>query len=204
MDTIFRNIWIGLTTASLLDQVNLVLGVVGVWLMVRRTLWAFPVGLVAVAVQGVLFFQTRFYADGTLQIFFFVTLAWGWIHWVRDRGTAPELPVTALTARGRLVTALLIGGGTVAWALVAQRWTNSIMPWRDAIIAALQAAGQVLQARKKLECWSLFTAANLIAIPAYWSAELAYTAVLFAVYLVLGLAGWWAWWKAARASSSHG
>jgi nicotinamide mononucleotide transporter len=196
---ILRNIWTGLTSASLLDQVNLVLGVVGVVLMVRRTLWAFPVGMVAVTVQGVLFFQTRFYADATLQVFFFVTLAWGWRHWVRDRGAAPELPVTTCGTKGRVIAILAAGIATVAWAQAAQLWTDTRMPWRDAAIAMVQVVGQVLQARKKLECWAFFTVANVIAIPAYWAADLAYTAFLFGIYLVLGLAGWRAWWKAMRA-----
>lgn len=199
MDTIFRNIWTGLITASPLDQLNLVLGVVGVVLMIRRTLWAFPVGLVAVAVQGVLFFRARFYADAALQVFFFVTLAWGWRHWVRDRGHAPELPVTRLSWRARGLTLAAVTLATVAWALAARAWTDTRMPWRDAAIAMLQVAGQLLQARKNLENWALFTVANVLAIFAYWSAELAYTAFLFAIYLVLGLAGWRAWWKAMRA-----
>jgi len=62
----WQNIVQGLTTATPLDQANLVLGIIGVWLMIRRSLWAFPVGLVAVTVQGVLFFQSRYYADATL------------------------------------------------------------------------------------------------------------------------------------------
>lgn len=196
MNEIFKNIWGGVTGATWLDQLNLVLGVVGVALMVRRTLWAFPVGLVAVTVQGVLFYQTRFYADGTLQILFFVALAWGWWHW--RRGDGPELPVTRLSGRGRLITCALVVIGTVVWALAARRWTNAVMPWRDAFIAALQVAGQVLQSRKQIENWALFTVANLVAIPAYFSAELAYTAFLFAIYLVLGLVGWRAWWQAMR------
>ena len=195
METALRAIWQGLTSASLLDQANLALGVVGVLLMVRRNLWAFPVGMLAVTVQGVLFFGARFYADAALQIFFFVTLGWGWWHWVKHRGAAPELPVTTLSWRGRTACLVAVLVTTAVWALVLQRWTNAIMPWRDAAIAALQVAGQVLQARKKLENWPLFTAANLIAIPAYWSAELAYTAFLFGIYLVLGLAGWRAWWR---------
>lgn len=198
METVLRAIWQGLTTSSLLDQINLVLGVAGVWLMTRRNLWAFPVGMVAVMVQGVLFYQTRFYADAALQIFFFVTLAWGWRHWVRGRGDAPELPITTLSTRGRVVTVAAVGLATAVWALVLQRWTDAAMPWRDAGIAALQVGGQVLQARKKLENWSVFTIANLIAIQAYWSAELAYTAFLFGIYLVLGLVGWRAWWKKWR------
>jgi nicotinamide mononucleotide transporter len=196
LETIFRNIWTGVRTASALDQVNLVLGILGVWLMVRRTLWAFPIGLIAVTVQGVLFYQTRFYADATLQGFFFVTLAWGWYHWVHDRGGLPELPVTALSFWGRWRFIVGVAVATVGWATAARLWTDTLMPWRDAGIAMLQVAGQILQARKKLECWAFFTAANLIAIPAYWRAELAYTAFLFAIYLVLGWVGWRAWWKA--------
>lgn len=191
-----QHIWEGLAGASALDQVNLVLGVVGVVLMVRRNLWAFPIGMAAVTVQGILFFRSRLYADATLQVFFFVTLAWGWWHWVRDRGAAPELPVTTLSWRGRALAVAAVAATTIAWALAAQRWTDSIMPWRDAVIAALQVAGQILQARKKLENWAFFTVANVIAIPAYWSVELAGTAFLFAVYLGLGLSGWWAWWRA--------
>jgi nicotinamide mononucleotide transporter len=197
-DTVFRNIWIGLTSASLLDQINLVLGIAGVWLMVRRKLWAFPIGLAAVSVQGVLFFRTRFYADATLQVFFFVTLAWGWYHWIHDRGALPELPVTSLSFWGRWKFIVAVAVATVVWASAARAWTDTLMPWRDALIAMLQVAGQILQARKKLECWAFFTVANVIAIPAYWSAELAYTAFLFAIYLVLGLAGWRAWWKAVH------
>lgn len=196
MDNILRVIWQGLTTAAPLDQANLALGVAGVWLMTRRSLWAFPVGLVAVSVQGVLFFQARFYADAALQVFFFVALAWGWRHWVRDRGDLPELPVTTQTWQGRALTLALIGAGTAAWAIASQRWTNAVMPWRDAAIAAFQVGGQVLQVRKKIENWPLFTVANLIAIPSYWSAELAYTAFLYAIYLALGIAGWFAWWRA--------
>ncbi len=199
MREIFHNIWAGLSGATLLDQINLVLGVTGVVLMVRRTLWAFPVGMVAVAVQGVLFFRTRFYADSFLQAFFFVALAWGWWHWVRGRGTAPELPVTTLTWRARVIMVAATAAATIAWASAAQLWTDTLMPWRDAVIAMLQVSGQILQARKKLDNWAFLTAATVIAIPAYWSAELAYTAFLFAIYLVLGLVGWRAWWRAMRA-----
>ena len=185
MGEAFKSIWEGIAGSSGLDLINLVLGVIGVALMVRRSLWAFPVGLAAVTVQGVLFYRTRFYADATLQVLFFGTLAWGWWHWRRPTGQ--ELPVTRLTGRERIVTLALVVVGTVIWALAARRWTNAIMPWRDAGIAALQVAGQVLQARKQIENWALFTAANLIAIPAYLSAELAFTAFLFGIYLVLGL-----------------
>ena len=204
MNDTLRNIWIGLASSSPLDQANLVLGVVGVWLMIKRSLRAFPVGLVAVTVQGVLFFRARFYADATLQVFFFVALAWGWWHWVRDRGAAPELPVTVLTWRGRLVTIALATLATAVWALALRRWTNAIMPWRDAFIAAFQVAAQVLQARKNLENWPLWIVANGVAVAAYWWAGLAYTTFLFGLYLVMAIAGWREWSRAMKEQTAHG
>jgi nicotinamide mononucleotide transporter len=195
---IWRNIWSGLASGSWLDQVNLVLGIAGVWLMTRRSLWAFPVGLAAVTVQGILFYRTHFPADAALQIFYFVTLAWGWRHWLRDRGGAPELPVTSLSGKERAITLLAATAATAAWALTVGRWMHAAMPWRDAFIAAFSVAAQVLQVRKKIENWPLWAVVNLVAIASYWSAELAFTAFLYAIYLGLGLMGWRAWLGAMR------
>ncbi|MCX6954106.1 MAG: nicotinamide riboside transporter PnuC [Verrucomicrobia bacterium] len=199
MREILQNIWTGLTTASPLDQANLVLGVIGVALMIRRSLWAFPVGLVAVSVQAVLFYRAKFYADATLQVFFFAALAWGWWHWVRGRGAAePELPVTALTARGRIATLAIAAAATVGWALALRAWTDAVMPWRDAFIAAFSVAAQALQARKNIENWPVWIVVNLVAIAAYWKADLAYTAFLYAIYFGLAVVGWRAWARAAK------
>ena len=204
MHDVWQNIWNGLVSASRLDQANLVLGVAGVWLFIRRSLWAFPVGLVSVSVQGALFYQTHFPADAALQVFIFGTLAWGWWHWVRDRGAAPELPVTTLSTRGRWLTLLIATAATVAWALTVGRWMKAAMPWRDAFIAAFSVAAQVLQAKKCIENWAVWTVVNVVAVASYWSAELAFTAFLYAVYLGLGLMGWREWHRAMQATRVHG
>jgi nicotinamide mononucleotide transporter len=203
VNEIWKNIWDGLATASRLDQVNLVLGIAGVGLMVRRSLWAFPVGLVAVTVQGFLFFWTHFPADAALQVFFFVTLVWGWRHWVRDKGAASELPVTLLSWRARALTIAIAAVATAVWALWIAPWMKAAMPWRDAFIAAFSVAGQVLQARKNLENWPIWTLVNVVAVISYWSAGLAYTAFLYAIYLVLGVIGWVEWTRALR-RQGHG
>jgi len=200
MTQVWQEIWAGLTTASPLDQVNLVLGIVGVWLMIRRSLAAFPVGLVAVTVQGVLFYRTRYYADATLQIFFFGALAYGWWHWVKDKGAAPELPVSRLTRNHLLLALGLAGVGTIIWALLLKRYTDAIMPFRDAFIAAFSVAAQVLQARKQIDNWPFWVVANLVAICSYWLGGLYFTAFLYAVYLFLSFAGWREWHRAMKGS----
>lgn len=202
MSGVWQDIRTGLTTASPLDQANLVLGIIGVCLMIRRSLWAFPVGLVAVTVQGVLFYRSRYYADATLQVFFFGALAYGWWHWVRDKGAAPELPVTRLTRNGLLLTLGCATVGTVVWALLLGKYTDAVMPFRDAFIAAFSVAAQVVQARKQIENWPFWVATNSVAICAYWLGGLYFTAFLYAVYLVLAFVGWREWHRSMKAARS--
>jgi len=49
----------------------------------------------------------------------------------------------------------------VAWALVARKYTDSIMPFRDAFIAAYSVAAQVLQSRKQIENWAVLDRGQL-------------------------------------------
>lgn len=198
MTELWRAIWTGLTEARLLDQCNLVLGIAGVALMIRRSLWAFPVGLVAVTVQGVLFWQATFYADAKLQVFFFVCLAYGWWHWVKHKGNAPELPITTLAWRARLTW--LVGAVVVmlGWGWWQSGHTDAAMPYRDTFIASFSMAGQVLQVRKRLENWAAWVAVNTVAVVTYWAAGLAYTSFLYAVFLIMGVTGWIEWARAMR------
>ncbi len=202
MNEILRNIWNGFATASPLDVANLVFGIVGVWLMIKRTLWNFPINLIGVTVQGILFYQTHFPADATLQIFYFWMLAWGWWHWVRDRGAAAELPITTLSGRARLTTLALATAATAVWALTVGKWMGAAMPWRDAFIACFSVAAQLLQVRKNLENWPLWVVVNFVAVISYWSADLAYTAFLYAIYLVMGLLGWRVWRRAMKGAAA--
>ncbi len=201
MTAVWQNIWTGLTTASPLDQVNLVVGIIGVWLMIRRSLAAFPLGLVAVSVQGILFYRTRYYADATLQVFFFGALAYGWWHWVRAKGIAAELPVTRLPRNNLLMTMGLTVVGTIVWALLLRKYTDALMPFRDAFIASVSVAAQVLQARKQIENWPFWVVANGVAICSYWIGGLYFTAFLYAVYLILSFAGWWEWQQAMKSEA---
>lgn len=198
MNDILRNIVQGFADARPLDLINLLLGVAGVWLMARRSLWAFPVGLVAVTIQGILFWQARYYADAKLQGFFFVCLCYGWWHWTKHKGAAPELPVTRLgwTARiGGVATAAAL---TFLWGWWQSRHTDAPQPYRDAFIASFSVLGQIWQVRKRLENWPVWAVVNCTAIATYWSAELAFTAFLYGIFLVLGILGWIEWTKALR------
>lgn len=197
MTGLLQSIWSGFSEASLVEQSATVLGVLGVWLMIRRTLWAFPVGLLQVSLSAWVFYQNRFYADMKLQAVFFAALVYGWWHWSRGARTAGErLPVTSLSAKG---WSLAIGAGllgTWLWGWYLAKHTDAQMPYRDSFISSFSIVAQWLQSRKKLENWHGWILVNATAVPVYWLGGMHWFSVLYFLFLLLAVAGWREWKKA--------
>ncbi len=183
-------------TLNPLDVANLVLGLTCVWLLVRRNIWGFPLGIIASLNQGLLFFRETFYADAALQGFFIVLLIWGWYHWLHPKAGAKELPITRLTGRNWVILLIAVGVATAACALIAMHWTDSKMPWRDAFIAAGGVAGQWLQSSKRLDNWPVWVVVNSVAGVSYWLAGMQFTGCLYLVYLGMAVIGWRQWRRA--------
>lgn len=63
-----------------------VTGIIYVILEIRQTIWLWLVGIVTSAVYIWVFFTSRFYADGSLQIYYLVISCFGWYWWLRGTG----------------------------------------------------------------------------------------------------------------------
>ncbi len=201
-----------------LELSGAVMGVIGVWLMIRQRVAAWPVGLVQVVLYAWIFFQARIYSSALLQGVFFVILLYGWWHWWRGARTggaestaarvssesgatsdgAGELPVTRLGAVGWFAAVAVGTVVTVAWGLFLERTTDAVMPFWDAGVLGFSLVAQVLQARKKRENWLFWSGVNAVALGLYFSQGLRVTAALYAVFLGLAVVGWRAWGECAE------
>lgn len=63
-----------------------VTGIIYVILEIRQTIWLWPVGIITSAVYIWVFFTSRFYADGSLQVYYLVISCLGWYWWLRGTG----------------------------------------------------------------------------------------------------------------------
>lgn len=183
-------------TISTWEAVGSILGIIGVVLMIRQHLLAWPVGLVQVAIYAWIFFSAKLYSDALLQIIFFVLLVYGWWRWwkgIESEQERHDLPVTSLSTGGRLVCGALGLLATAGWGEFMRRHTDAALPHWDAFILAFSMIAQWMQARKKIENWSVWIAVNAVAIGVYFSKHLYFTAALYAVFLGLAVAGHVSW-----------
>lgn len=174
------------------------LGLVNVALVVRRSLWNYPFGIVMVVLYAVVFYEARLYSDALLQIFFLVIQLYGWWYWARSGTVEGGIAVGRLTLPARLLWMAGTALAALAWGSLMARFTDAAAPFTDAAVAGTSVAAQILQSRRKVESWVLWIAVDVVAIGLFWSRGLQATSALYAVFLVMSVAGLIAWSRILR------
>jgi nicotinamide mononucleotide transporter len=190
----------GLATTPL-ELISFVLATITVWLNIRQNHWAWLFSIVSSATYALVFFDARLYGDTGLQLVFIALSLWGWHQWlsVKVKATsdssagADALKVSRLTARGwrGSVIAWLAGFAALAWFL--HQYTDSDVPRIDAFLTAGSLLGQWLLAQKKLETWYVWIVVDVLYVGLYLYKSLMLTAILYAIFVALALAGLRAW-----------
>jgi nicotinamide mononucleotide transporter len=182
--------------ATWLEAASFITGAACVWLTVKESLWNFPISLLNVATFSYVYFNSRLFADATLQIVYFVLTAIGWYLWLHGGQRRTALHIVRASALEIACVLLSIVLMTIAfWQNL--RFINGSASFWDALTTAISLGAQWLLNRKRLENWIAWIVVDVIYIPLYLYKELYLTSLLYAVFLVMasiGLSQWRARW----------
>lgn len=188
---------------SPVSWLEIVAFVLSVWMVLcnlRVNVLAWPLAIVASLLYALLFAHSKLYGEAALQFVFITVAFWGWWQWLRGRGTdGAPLRVHRLGPRGRWAALAAVALMWPLLALALMRWTDSDVPWLDALPTAGSLVGQFLLGRKLVENWPTWVAVNVVSVALFAHKALWLTVLLYAVFIVLALAGWRAWHRLAAA-----
>jgi nicotinamide mononucleotide transporter len=184
---------------SWIEWIAAAFGVANVALLVRRSVWNYPFGLVMVALYVIVFFQARLYGEAGLQMFFFAAQIWGWVLWYRVEDAGAQVPVRWLDWPSRVVWTTATAALALNLGWVMHRFTNAALPYADAAISGASIAAQILLALRRIENWVLWVLIDIASIAVYLTKGLYPTAGLYVLLLVMSAAGLKEWITAARA-----
>ena len=183
------------TPVTALEAVAFLLAVGCVVCNIRELHWGWPLSIVSSLLYGWLFAVNRLYGEAALQGLFVGISAWGWWQWLRGRGSNAEnvLRIRLMAADGVLRVLAVWCVGALALGMALARWTDSDVPFLDALPTAGSVLGQWMLARKYLENWWVWIAVNTLSVLLFGWKGLWLTALLYvalAVMAVAGLRGW--------------
>ena len=188
---------------SWIELVGTVTYLWSVWLMARRRMLTWPVGIVSVLLYLLLFWQIRLYSDALEQVYYLGASAFGWSRWAgaeRDDGGA--LVTRVSKAPALLIQIGLVAAGTVALGHMMARAhvfapaffpEPASYPYLDAGTTIASFVAMALLALKRVESWLWWIAVDVVGIGLYWVKDVRFVALLYVVLLGLAVRGLIEW-----------
>ncbi len=164
----------------------------------KLSLWVF--GFLSSLFYIVVFYNAKFYADMSLQFYYLAVSVYGFVSWKMGKlSNGNNHLVIRTTSFTNLIylslSALLI---FILYYFVLANFTDSPLPIADSLTTALSIVATWMLARKRIEHWLLWIFIDAFSAVLYIQKELYTTAVLFVIYTIMAIVGYFSWRKIMR------
>lgn len=176
-----------------LELFGLIIGLLYLYLEYKANIWLWPVGVIMPIVYIVIFYQNKFYADMTFNVYYLFASIYGWYIWAKslektDQGLISHLPKRYIAG---LIATFVAIFAVIAFLLI--NFTDSEVPYGDSFTTTLSILAMWMLAHKYIEQWLLWIVVNAITAVLYYSKELNITVVLFVVNFFVSILGYMKW-----------
>ena len=178
-----------------LDLFTTVLGLLYIWLEYRAHIALWVVGVIMPALDIVLYWQHGLYGDAGMACYYVLAALYGLFVWKfkKTRKKKEPLPIIRMPRSKYLpvVVTFLAAWGIIYYILVT--WTNSTVPVLDSFTNALSIVGLWALARKYLEQWLFWIVVDIVCAVLYVHKDIPFKAGLYALYVIIAIAGYFKW-----------
>lgn len=183
-------------TGHLVEIAGVLFSLLYLWLSIKRNILLWPVGMISALLYIIVFYHTAFYADMSLNIYYFFISIYGWINWT-GKSEDPKQQLKVTRASGKLLMLILsvAAGLFFLGGQILDRYTDSPLPYWDAFTTALSIVATWMLTRKIIEHWLLWIVIDTVSFGLYIYRELYPTALLFVVYTIMAIIGYIEWKK---------
>lgn len=189
-----------MTIDTVIEIVGAIIGLIYLYLEYKANFWLWPVGILMSLFYLVIFYHGKFYADAAVNLYYIVANFYGLALWGKHRikheqVIADELPIAHTPRKYVLPLSIAFAGLWLVIFLVLHRYTDSPVPVGDAFTTALSIVAMWMLAKKYLEQWLLWIAVDAVSTILYVWKGLYPTAVLYTIYTVVAVLGYFRWRK---------
>lgn len=178
-----------------LENLGIISTLICIWLNIKQNIWGWFWAIISSSIYGLVYFQAKLYSDMELQIVFIIISIYGWWQWVYGGEQKNNLPVTNTPKKYFLILITIVILISSISGYLHSKYTDASLPYFDSSLTAISLVAQWLMARKYIENWLLWIAANIGYIFMYFSKNLNGTSILYFILLAMAVKGFIDWQK---------
>ena len=182
-------------SAILFELIAFLIALVGVLLTARGHIAGWLFGILGSAMYIPVFFETRLYAESSLQSFYVLMGIYGWWQWLRMGKKSEERPVQQIGKTAIIVLSLLLLVGTGVLGFCLDEYSNTDVPYFDACMGVAGLLITWMMARKYIENWYCWMLVDIVNSGLFIYKHLVLTAFLYIAMALLALYGAKRWKK---------
>ena len=181
--------------SSLLELTAVVFAIAYLILAVKENSLCWYAAAISTLIFLAIFWEVKLYMESGLQVFYLAMAAYGWYQWRSADDGSAGLQISMWTMGQHAIALTLIALLTFLSGYLLQSATDAQLPYLDSFTTWASVVTTFMVARKVLENWIYWLVIDSVSIYLYIDRELYFTAILFAVYIVIIFFGWASWSK---------
>ena len=177
---------------SILEWMGVVAGVFYVVLLSYKLILAWFFALISSLVYVYLCYVSNLFLETGLQFFYVVMAVYGWYKWNKE-SSGKDREITTWTIKTHTINISISTFLFLSLGFLFDNYTSQANPYTDAFSTVFSLGATYMVTKKVLENWIYWVVIDAVCIYLFVSRELYLTAVLFFIYTLIALFGYFQW-----------
>ncbi|MEY3417540.1 MAG: hypothetical protein RL060_1652 [Bacteroidota bacterium] len=164
-----------------------------VWYLRKQSILYWPFNLINSVIYLFVFYYKGLYAQMSMQLVYIALCIYGIVEWLKHINAGktvavmhmPQKVFVGILLLGSLLTSILY--------FVLGHYTDSNVPFLDALITSFSLIGTWLFTKRYIETWLIWIVIDVVGISLFIEKEMYPTAVLYFVFIGMATHGYFLW-----------
>ena len=177
---------------SIIESTAVFFSVLYVILAIKENVWCWGAAAISVILYIYICYSAQLYPETGLQFFYLLMAIYGYYQWNKNDNS---LKIQQWTITKHLFILLLGALLTFLMGFYFSIYTNAAMPLVDSFTTVFSVFATYMVTKKVLGNWLYWIVIDAVSVYLYFSRDLHLTSLLFIVYTVIAIFGYFSWIK---------
>ena len=177
---------------SIIESTAVFFSVLYVILAIKESVWCWGAAAISVILYIYICYTAQLYSETGLQFFYLLMAIYGYYQWNKNDSS---LKIQQWTITKHLFILLLGALLTFLMGFYFSIYTNAAMPLVDSFTTVFSVFATYMVTKKVIENWLYWIVIDAVSVYLYFSRDLHLTSLLFIVYTIIAIFGYFSWLK---------